>query len=64
MSSESSKPLSKAKLRGPIQDFQTYCEIERERRRNSGEEFDEELFDEAVELVVRRLEMMEERGRA
>ncbi len=64
MSSESSKPLGKAKLRGPIQDFKSYCKAELERRRNSGKEFDEDLFNEAVELVVRRLEVMEERGQA
>lgn len=64
MSSDNPKPLNKATLRGPINDFQAFCETEIERRRNSGEDFDESLFDEAVELVIKRLQQMEERGLA
>lgn len=64
MSSELSKPLGRATLQGPIKDFSTFCETEIERRKNSGEDFDESLFHEAVDLVVRRLKAMEERGQA
>ena len=64
MSSELSKPLSRATLKGPVKDFETFCEAELDRRRNSGEDFDESLFEEAVDLVVRRLKALEERGQA
>ena len=37
-----------------------YCEEELERRKNSGEEFDEVAFLEAMELTVARLEMLED----
>ena len=63
-STENPKPLNKATLRGPIHDFQAFCETEVERRRNSGEDFDQSLFDEAMELVIKRLQLMEERGQA
>ena len=34
--------------RGPLYEFLVYCQEERERCRNSGEPFDETLFDEAL----------------
>ena len=40
---------------GSAKEFLDYCNAERERRLNSGEAFDREAFDEAVELVMRRL---------
>jgi len=64
MSSELSKPLSRATLQGPVKDFEVFCEAELDRRRNSGEAFDETLFEEAVDLVTRRLKALEERGQA
>ena len=44
------------------QEFLSYSEAERERRLNSGEEFDQEAFDEAVEMVLRRLRTLAEEG--
>jgi hypothetical protein len=44
------------------QEFLNYCEAERERRLNSGEEFDQAAFDEAVEMVMRRLRNLAEEG--
>lgn len=43
-------------------EFLTYCEAERERRLNSGEAFDPQGFDEAVEIVVRKLRVLDEEG--
>lgn len=40
---------------GPARDFAAFCELDRERRRNSDDDFDAELFDEAAALVVGRL---------
>ncbi len=43
-------------------EFLSYCEAERARRLNSGEEFDNEAFDEAVEKVMRKLRLLAEEG--
>ena len=43
-------------------EFSAYCNAERERRRNSGETFDEKAFDEAVEMVMRKLRILAEEG--
>jgi hypothetical protein len=45
-------------------EFFTYCEGERERRRNTGEPFDEALFDAALELALRKFQALEDRGLA
>jgi len=42
-------------LRGLAKDFGVYAELEHERRRNSYDDFDAELFAEAVELVKKKL---------
>jgi hypothetical protein len=61
MTSETSfKPLSTSDLTRPSSGFEHYCEAELERRKNSGEEFDEAAFLEAVELTVARLRMLED----
>ena len=39
-----------------------HCTDEMERRRDSGDEFDESAFREAMELVLRRLQHLEEEG--
>jgi hypothetical protein len=39
-----------------------YCNAERERRLNSGEAFEQAAFDEAVELVMRKLGTLAEEG--
>ncbi|EGV50587.1 nodulation protein E [Candidatus Endoriftia persephone str. Guaymas] len=43
-------------------EFLAYCEAERERRINSGKEFDEESFNQAMDLVLRKLKVLEEEG--
>ncbi|MES9870262.1 MAG: nodulation protein E [Sedimenticola sp.] len=58
------KPLSTSELQGPSKDFTDYCEAEFERRRNSGEPFDEAEYREAMEMTLRRLQALEEEGYA
>jgi len=40
---------------GPARDFAAFCELERERRRNSDDGFDPDRFDAAVTLVLGKL---------
>lgn len=42
-------------LTGPGKDFAAFAELERERRRSSLKDFDPELFEEAVALVLGKL---------
>jgi len=48
----------------PSQEFAAYCESEMERRRNSGEAFDEEAFMAARELALTKLRILEDEGLA
>jgi hypothetical protein len=64
MSTKNPKPFSKSRLRGPARDFAEYCELEKERRQNSGEAFDADTYDRAVDLVLRRLGAFQEEGGA
>ncbi len=57
-----SKPLSSSDIRGPEAHFNAYCEDERDRQNNSGEPFDEALFDEAVKLAKRKLRVRMKRS--
>lgn len=57
------KPLASTDLRGTSEAFAAYCELELERRRNSGEPFDEAACQEAMEMVLTRLEALENEGR-
>jgi hypothetical protein len=43
-------------------EFFAYCEAERDRLRNTGEPFDESLFNAAVDLALRKFQVLEERG--
>jgi len=61
MTSDTSiKPLSTSDFSRPSKGFMLYCEQELERRKNSGEEFDEVAFLEAMQLTIARLEMLED----
>lgn len=40
---------------GPARDFAAFCELERERRRSSDDDFDPERFDAALALVLAKL---------
>lgn len=56
------KPLNMTERRTTIEEFTQFCTEEKERRMNSGEEFDEQAFDEARELTLRKLKMLEDEG--
>ena len=45
-------------------EFVTYCESEIQQRRNTGDAFDEVLFEQAVEMTVRKLQTLESGGAA
>lgn len=45
-------------------EFAAYCTAEFERRQNSGEEFDEAAYREAMEMALTRLHQLEEEGLA
>lgn len=45
-------------------EFLTYCESEILQRRNAGDAFDEVLFEQAVEMTVRKLKTLESGGAA
>ncbi|MGD8589196.1 MAG: hypothetical protein PVG22_10240 [Chromatiales bacterium] len=49
-------------LGASAREFLAYCDAERERRLNSGEAFDQAAFDEAVEMVTRKLRILAEEG--
>ena len=53
--SPSDKPLGRSELQGPARDFSDFCEGEFERRQSSDSPFDEALYREAMELVIRKL---------
>ena len=44
-----------ARLKGPARDFAIFCTVEKERCENSSDEFDVQLYKEAVNLVLRLL---------
>ena len=52
-------PLGASGLKGPTHDFADYCEQERQRRINSGEPFDRDRLDQAIELVMGKLKALE-----
>jgi len=64
MAENGNKPLQGSALTGPISDFSSYCEAEFERRKNSGDAFDEAAYREAMEMTLRRLQMLEDEGYA
>ena len=48
---------------GPsAKEFLEYCNAERERRLNSGESFDEQAFDRAIEMVMGKLRVLADEG--
>jgi len=54
--------LKTATHKTPSDEFKGYCDAEFEHRRNSGAIFDEALYTEAMNLVLRSLNRMEEEG--
>jgi hypothetical protein len=49
-------------LMGPAEEFAVYAEAELERRRNAEQDFDEAAYREAVDMVLRKLQVLEGGG--
>jgi hypothetical protein len=61
-SSDQASQMESLPLGASAQEFLDYCTAERERRRNSGEPFDEEIFDQAIKMVVTKLSVLADEG--
>ena len=59
-----SKPLIKKEKLSPSQNFSHYCNMEFERNRDADEIFEEAAFKEAIELTLRKLQILEKGGYA
>ena len=46
----------------PSDEFRAFCDAELERRVNSGESFDPDSFDKAVEMAFAKLRVLEQEG--
>jgi len=63
MSSEEQQEVGPSKVeRSPATEFVAFCTAERERRGNADPDFDAEVFDEAVQLIVHKLEALNAEG--
>ena len=63
MSSEEQQETAPTMMAGnPATEFATFCEAERERRSNADPDFNSDVFDEAVDLIVRKLQAMNAEG--
>ena len=51
-----------AGLGASAEEFLAYCDAERERRLNSGEPFDQEAFEAAVQMVLDKLGVLADEG--
>lgn len=56
------KPLNITERRSTIQEFEEYCAAEKESRRNSGDPFDVEAFEQAVEIALQQLSNLQKEG--
>ncbi len=56
------KPLNMARRQTTIEEFVHYCQEEKERRMNSGQDFDEQAFTQAQELTLHKLQVLEDEG--
>lgn len=61
---DESKPLSFHRPQSATEAFAEFGASERERRKNTGDSFDEPLFDAALDLVMHKLQRLEEEGLA
>lgn len=57
-------PLPSEKQAPPSEDFAAYCNAEFERRLNSGNEFDEAAYKEAMDMAMKKLVLLEDEGMA
>lgn len=58
------KPLSRSDLHGPARVFAEFCDAEFERRRNSDDDFNEEAHQEAMDIVLRKLNSTNEQNKS
>lgn len=49
-------------LGASAEEFLAYCNAERERRLNSGDSFDQEAFDAAIQMVLDKLHVLADEG--
>lgn len=61
---EQVNPSVSVSVTSPSEAFTTYCEAEFERRRNSGEAFDETSYQDAMNLALGKIRALEEEGYA
>jgi hypothetical protein len=59
---ESPRPLNICKRLTTIEEFTHYCHDEKERRMNSGNEFDEAAFEAAKQLTLTKLQVLQDEG--
>ncbi len=60
--SDQSGDQAESALGPSAQEFLDYCNAERERRLNSGDVFDQEAFDEAMQMVLNKLRVLADEG--
>jgi len=56
------KPLNMTERQTTIEEFTNFCHEEKERRMNSGDDFDSLAFEEAKALTLRKLQVLEDEG--
>ncbi|MEW8079915.1 MAG: nodulation protein E [Candidatus Thiodiazotropha endolucinida] len=61
-SSDQTTQQENLSLGASAQEFLDYCTAEKERRLNSGEAFDEETFDQAMQMVISKLRVLADEG--
>jgi hypothetical protein len=61
-SSDQTTQLENLPLGASAQEFLDYCTAEKERRFSSGEAFDEETFEKAVQMVINKLRVLADEG--
>lgn len=56
------KPLNMVERQSTIEEFSSFCIDEKERQLNSDENIDEKDIDEAIELTLRKLQVLADEG--
>lgn len=56
------KPLNMVERQTTIEEFSSFCIDEKERILNSGDDMNENDIDEAIELTVRKLQVLADEG--
>ena len=61
-SSKPTKPLNITERRSTTEEFIEYCSAQKESRQNSGEPFDADRFNQAVEIALQKLTRLQKEG--